>query len=199
MTKFADDLYADLMEQHGAALTELDLARAAADGRRPVPAVRGHRPLWLTAGGLATAAAVAGGFAVFGESAAAYAVTQNPNGTVTISVDRPSGISGANAQLKLDGDPVVVVPVRPGCPSAASLPHPSGHPAESSSAGDRNGTVTIQAKGLPGGVTVIVAAEQGPNGAMQMSIGLTTAPPPACVSLPPIPTGPGPQSSQGAD
>jgi hypothetical protein len=190
MTKFADELYADLMEQHGGELEQLtrQRQRAAGGGHETARAARARRPLWVTAGGLAAAAAAAAGFAVFGESTAAYAVTQNPDGTVTLSLNSPSGVSGANSQLKIDGDPVVVVPVRAACPSIGSLPHPATHPTgpQSSSTG-RNGSVTINAEGLPAGVTVLVAAEQGANQVMQMSIGLITGPPPSCVSLPPIP------------
>ena len=193
MTKFADELYADLMEQHGGELERLTLQRrqqqaAAGGGRETARAARARRPLWVTAGGLAAAAAVAVGFTVFGESTAAYAVTQNPDGTVTVSLNSPSGVSGANSQLKIDGDSVVVVPVRADCPSIGSLPHPTTHPSgpESTSAG-RDGSVTIKAKGLPAGVTVLVAAEQGAGHGMELVVGLITGAAPACVSLPPIP------------
>jgi hypothetical protein len=58
-------------------------------------------------------------------------VTRHANGTVTVAVDRPSGVAGANVTLHAMGARVRVVPVRPGCPPIGSLPHPrpAPHPA----------------------------------------------------------------------
>ena len=56
----------------------------------------------------------------------AYAVTNNPNGTVTLAVYQKAGIAGANAKLHALGDSqVYVVPVGAGCPSMSSLPAPA--------------------------------------------------------------------------
>jgi hypothetical protein len=55
---------------------------------------------------------------------AAYSVTRHANGTVTVSVSRPSGVAGANATLRAMRARVRVVPVRPGCPPIGSLPRP---------------------------------------------------------------------------
>ena len=63
---------------------------------------------------------------VAGGKTPAYAVTSNPNGTVTLAVYKKSGIAGANAKLHELGDSqVYVVPVEAGCPSISSLPAPA--------------------------------------------------------------------------
>jgi hypothetical protein len=118
MTKFADQLFDDLMREHGPTLA-----------RTRVPAPKRHlarRPVFLTAsaGGLAVAATV--GTLVAGGGTSAYAVTTHPDGTVTLSVYQKSGIAEANAKLHQVGDGrVVVVPAEPGCPSISSLPGPA--------------------------------------------------------------------------
>jgi len=127
MSKFTDQLFDDLMREHGPTL---------ASTRVPVTPKRrlARRPVLLTAGtgGLAAAAAI--GTLVAGGATPAYAVTTHSDGTVTLAVYQESGIAGANAKLHQVGDGrVVVVPVEPGCPSISSLPGPetpTGHVAQ---------------------------------------------------------------------
>jgi hypothetical protein len=132
MTKFADQLFDDLMREHGSTLTNA----------RP-PAPRGHiatRRALLAVGGGGVAVAAAAGVLVAtagtdpathsGQVAAgktpAYAVTNNPNGTVTLAVYQKDGIAGANAKLHELGDSqVYVVPVGPAaraCPRCRRPP-----------------------------------------------------------------------------
>ncbi|HEY4460200.1 MAG TPA: hypothetical protein VGN81_38180 [Pseudonocardiaceae bacterium] len=95
------------MEQHGPALAVLE---------RPEPQRRSNRPLWMTGGALAIALAVAGVLTLTsGSSSPAYAVTQNPNGTVTLTLADMTGVDGANAELRKLGLPVLVVPFQHGC------------------------------------------------------------------------------------
>lgn len=138
MTKFADQLFDDLMREHGPTLA-----------RTRVPAPKRHlaaRPVLLTAGagGLAVAATV--GTLVAGGGTPAYAVTTHPDGTVTLAVYLKSGIAEANAKLHQVGDGrVVVVPVGAGCPSLSSLPGPaaaSGHVSQQSD--QQSGKITTQ-------------------------------------------------------
>ena len=132
MTKFADQLFDDLIREHGSSLTNA----------RP-PAPRGHlatRRALLAVGGGGVAVAAAAGVLVAtagtnpaahsgqvaGGKTPAYAVTNNPNGTVTLAVYQKDGIAGANAKLHELGDSqVYVVPVGAGCPSMSSLPAPA--------------------------------------------------------------------------
>jgi hypothetical protein len=209
MTKFEDQLFDDLMREHGSRLT---------NARRPAPRgqVATRRALLAVGGGgVAVAAAAAGvlvataGGGATGHSATvaggttpAYALTSHSNGTITLAVYQKSGIAAANAKLHALGDgQVYVVPVGVGCPSISSLPAPAvplngKHLAVQSSvsiAGTSSGSVTVNAKGIPAGDILVVAVETTRTGNTTTSLGagkLTTAPAPSCVSLP---------SSSGSD
>lgn len=203
MTKFADQLYDDLMREHGAALRMLGAPAAAPSLARR----RAVRPAWVTAAGTVTAGTVATGLVVFGGgSAPAYAVTQNPDGTVSVAVHQQSAIDAVNARLKQLGERVVVVPVRPGCVSLDSIAAKDASHGETTIGIDmRDGAITVQAKGIPAGETMVIGFDGSHSG------GLVGAAPvrgkvPDCVSLPApgaLPPGAvvdqsGPGSGQGA-
>ena len=193
MTKFADQLFDDLMREHGSTLTHARRARAeaarrhapgAAGGRRGRPRRRGRRgrPCWRPAA-----------------ENPAYSVTKNPNGTITLAVYRKSGIAGANAKLHELGDSqVYVVPAGPGCPSMSSLPAPAvplngQHLSVQSSVLSRGGAVTVNAHGIPAGDILVVAVETTTSGGTTTSLAgnrLTSLPAPSCVSLPAPPAPP---------
>jgi hypothetical protein len=192
MTRFADQLFDDLMAEHGAAL-----ARAGA------PTVRRRhlatRPVLLAsgAGGLAVAATV--GILATAGGGPAYAVTAHPNGTVTLAIYKDSGIAGANARLRQLGDgQVVVVPVGPDCPSMSSLPAapvpPNGPIGEENSSSGDGSSFTVNAQGIPDGDILVVAHVNTSDGNTQSGLAgakLTAAPAPSCVSLPNPPGPPG--------
>jgi hypothetical protein len=191
MTKFADQLLDDLMREHGPAL-----AHAGAPTARARPAAAGRKLLVAGAGGVAVAAAAAG-VLVAGGGTPAYAVTTHPDGTVTLAVTRPAGISGANGALHKLGDRVVIVPVRSGCPSITSLPAPkvpvSGHISVGSTS-TIGGSVTVNAKGIPAGDILVVGVQTTTTGTSRgAKIGgrLTSPPAPSCISLPAAPAAPG--------
>jgi hypothetical protein len=220
MTRFADQLFDDLMQEHGTALAQVS-----------VPAARQRRlatrPLLLTAGAGGVALATTVGMLAAGGASPAYAVTTHPDGTVTLAVYQSSGIAGANSKLHQLGDRMVVVPVKPGCPSIQSLPAP-GVPAKRISvqaSGSSDGSITVDAHGVPTGDLLVLAIStaggrfqfsmqesisqgkgqahgggSGPGleGALAMGIAskLTSGPPPGCVSIPAalkpgVPGGPG--------
>lgn len=126
---------------------------------------------------------------------AAYSVTRH-DGAVSVSVERASGVAGANAALHRMHTRVVVVPVRPGCPPIGSLPrpHPVPHPAVSVKTGV-NGhghrSVSVKIKGsIPAGDTMILAFSGNPrSGGSVGAGGIITGPVPRCVSLPSAPSG----------
>jgi hypothetical protein len=186
MTKFADQLFNDLMREHGPTLART----------RP-PAPRRHiatRRTLLAAGTACAAVAATTGALVASGGAPAYAVTTNPDGTVTLAVYQASGIADANARLRQLGDgQVVVVPVKAGCPSLRSLPAPAvprrGHIATQAGR-SRDGSVTVKAKGIPAGDILVVGFETTVRGSTVTTTGgarLTSPPAPNCVSLPSAP------------
>jgi hypothetical protein len=220
MTRFADQLFDDLMQEHGTALAQVSAPTARQ--RRPAT-----RPLLLTAGASGVALATTVGMLAAGGGSPAYAVTTHPDGTVTLAVYQTSGIAAANSRLHQLGDRVVVVPVKPGCPSIQSLPAP-GVPAQQISvqaSGSSDGSVTVDAHGVPAGDILVLALStsggqfqfsmresvsqgkgqahgggSGPGlgGALAMGIAskLTSGPAPSCVSIPAglrpgVPGGPG--------
>jgi hypothetical protein len=201
MTKFEDELFGDLMAEHGHHLRAV---------QRPAPARRrARRPVWLAAAAAGAVAAVTAAVMALGSAPAmaAYSVTQHANGTVTVSVNRPSGVAGANAALHRIRARVVVVPVRPGCPPMGSLPrpHPAPHPSVMVGTGvGKNGhrsvTVKLGKGGIPAGDTMILAFSGNPrSGGAVGAGGIITGRVPRCVSLPPAPHGGGHAGSTTAE
>jgi hypothetical protein len=163
------------------------------NGAAPRQHLASRRTL-LAAGTACAAVAATAGVLVAGGGTPAYAVTANPDGTVTLAVHQESGIAGANTRLRQLGDgQVVVVPVRDGCPDLGSLPGPagprSGHfPLQTGVS--RDGSVTVKAKGIPAGDILVVGIKTTTQGSTLTSAGgskLTSSPAPACVSFPSAP------------
>ncbi|HZC61610.1 MAG TPA: hypothetical protein VE464_08230 [Streptosporangiaceae bacterium] len=190
MTKFEDQLYQQLITEHGHHLHA---------GPRPAPARRWvRRPVWLATG--AAGAVAAGTVAVMAlgsaPALAAYSVTQHDN-ALTVTVNRPSGVTGANVTLHAMGARVRVVPVRPGCPPIGSLPRPTPAPHLSVSVktgvnghGHRSVTVKLGKGGIPAGDTMILAfSGDARHGPALGAGGIITGPVPSCVSLPSAPSG----------
>ncbi len=191
MTKFEDQLYEQLMTEHGHHLRAL---------QRPAPARRrARRPVWLATGAAGAAAAVTAAVLALGSAPAlaAYSVTQH-NGIVTVAVDRPSGVAGANAALHAIRARVVVVPVRPGCPPIGSLPHPWPAPhlgvwVKTGVSKNGHRSVSVKLRGsIPAGDTMILAFSGKPGSGTSLGAGgIITGRVPRCVSLPPAPRAPG--------
>jgi hypothetical protein len=204
MTKFADQLFDDLMQDHG---SELAAIRMPTTPKRHVA-----RPALLAAGagGLA-AVATAVGLLVTGGSTPGYAVTNNANGTVTLDAYNESGIAGANTALQKMGDRVALVQVRAGCPSITSLPKVSddGYLPVQMSVTQKSGSsvnlnlqgvqqLVIDGRDIPKGDVILVPVEPDSKGvlvfgqvvatsakAATLKAGvLTKAPAPSCVSVP---------------
>jgi hypothetical protein len=97
MSEFEDNLWAAVVREHG---NELARTERSAHTHR-----RASRPQLLagTTAGLAAMAAAAA--LLFGASTSppAFAVTRNPDGTVTVDLMHPSGIAGANKKLAAMG------------------------------------------------------------------------------------------------
>jgi hypothetical protein len=198
MTNFEDQLFSDLMTEHGAQLRQLPQpgsgpAAGTSRGRGRLRAVR--RPAWLATGAAGLAAAVTAAVMTLGGGAPAYAVSRGADGTVQVSVSKSSGVAGANTALQRLHARVRVVPVRPGCPSISSLPHPRmvHHLSVSVGTGKPQGghrpvTVKVWGKGIPAGATMLLAFST--HGRTSLGAGgWITGPVPNCVSLPSVPGG----------
>ena len=96
MTRFSDQLFDDLMREHGHGAGQDHGARGP---KRHLTA----RPVLLTAGAGGVAVAAAVGTLVAGGGTPAYAVTTHPDGTVTLAVyqavrDRRGQLEAARAR-----------------------------------------------------------------------------------------------------
>jgi len=213
MTKFEDQLYTDLMREHGSTLagTRLHTGSRQFASRRVL--------LATGAGGLAIAAATGalvatvgapasggapgstGGAAAGGDGTPAYALSTHQNGTITLAVYKASGIAQANAKLHELGDNVVVVPIEAGC---AALPPPAAQPGGKTfvqSQVIQGGSITVNAVGVPAGDILVVGSETTGHGTL-MEAALSSPPAPSCMPLPPAaPSGSnptfGPDSGSG--
>lgn len=156
MGKFEDQLLRDLMREHGPAL---------AVAERPEPARRGvARPVLVAAGAVAVTGAAVVGMTVFGGSPA-YAVTENADGTVTVSISDIRAIDPANAELERLGAPVRAVPIRPGCTDTYEQVRPEPWEALTMWA-DHLESVTVKVDRVPAGATVIIGAGDSPDGSV---------------------------------
>jgi hypothetical protein len=194
MTKFSDQLFDDLMREHGPAL------RAVPRTAPPPPRLRANRPAWLTAGAATVVGAVTGGLVLFGGGSPAYAVTENPDGTVGIKVGQLSALKDVNVKLKSLGLPIVAVPAKAGCVDIGMLVDKSaGHvPITASGQASSDGSITVDVEGVPKGDKALVTFEATAGGGLFGSIAIikdsTKVPP--CVTLP-DPNNPGPGTTTG--
>lgn len=192
MTKFADDLYDDLMREHGPAL---------AATRAPAPRPRTSRRVVLAAGAGGLAVAATAGSLVALSGTPAYALTTNHDGSISLAVYKEAGVAQANAKLRAIGAKVVVVPVEAGCPSLGSVRKPAvpvTGPVRVQGSESSDGSITVNAQGVPRGDVIVVATETSGKLSETAST-ITSLPVPHCVSLPAAPpgsSGSGPSGSQ---
>lgn len=106
----------------------------------------------------------------------AYALTQNADGSITISLSNlTTGISGLNAQLQRMGINYTVIPVTQNCTFST--------PVLDAAPGSLSETITIGTKNtMPAGADGYLAAEQLPNGTIALAAGGMKAPLPSCFS-----------------
>jgi hypothetical protein len=172
MTSFEDRLWERLVDEHDA-----DRVTIAAPRKQ-----LNHRPVMLggslTAVALATVAVVlsVGGTA---GTQPAYAMTQNADGTVTVSInDLATAVPELNAKFAAMGIDETVVPVEANCPASNSL----GDMLLASSGASMSETFTFSRghKYLAPGDEGVVAAEQLPNGEVAMAMEAIKPPVPTC-------------------
>lgn len=97
MSEFENNLWIEVVRNHGDELARI--GRTVHEHRRTT------RPKLLAGTTLGLAATATAAALLLGASTSppAFAVTRNPNGTVTVSLTRPAGIAGANEKLAAIG------------------------------------------------------------------------------------------------
>jgi len=177
MSRFENNLWDELVREHGA------------DDVRPIRATsRGRARRGLVVGtSLSVVAAAAA--AVIGLTAGtvtpAFAVTNNSNGTVTITINQIAGVTGANAELTALGVSATAVPVVPDCTASVQfLPKLSFPTAPDVVVSESLSSITIDPSAIPTGDTLVLAAQQLTGGVM-MAVGVVSGSAPACVAFPP--------------
>jgi hypothetical protein len=193
MPSFEDQLWSDLLREHGD-----DLAGAHRTSARPAQI----RPLLLAAGafgvvGAATAVLLA--LSATGGTPA-YAVISNPDGTVTVTISEIAGIRGANAELARMHVRARAVPMTDDC--AATV---TPQPVDGSAAGQLRTSspdgLTIVPNRIPAGATLMLVARETGSGTVAVGARLVRGAVPSCVgprglvggwpsgAEPPVPSG----------
>jgi hypothetical protein len=165
MSKFEDQLFADLMSEHGGEL--------AATRRPPVARRSTARQVLVAAGTVGVAGAVGLGVTTLMSGTPAYAVTRAADGTVTVSLRDISGVTGANAELRKLGVPAVAVPMTEDCTATVV---PDGRSVRSGAVTASNdnsgsGAVSFPVDSIPAGDTLVLAAQVSDR---QVSLALIT-------------------------
>ncbi len=187
MGKFEDRLWTELVHEHGR-----DLAQIRKPPRRPARRPRPRLLLGTTVGlaGVGTALALVLSAA---SSSPAFAVTRNPDGTVTVWVTRVGGLAGANARLAELGVHARAVQVTAGCtPGRANWIARNAKVQRVVTPG-RTQKLIVKArfdpKRIPAGHTLVLAAARAGLAARVAPVHLVSGPAPGCfpVAPPPIP------------
>jgi hypothetical protein len=164
MSKIEDRLWADLIgepEAEGALCARMSPATKRRASRAP-----------FAAGGLAVAGATVAvvlALTAGGNTTPAYAVSVNPDGTVSLTVDEIIGVQGANEALTKLGVRARVAEIEPGCSQTGEIDRdqenePLVEPHKI--AGDA-GTIESQLQrrgGAFAGISMIIHADQIPEG-----------------------------------
>jgi len=155
------------------------------------PVERGRRlprRRFALAGGLAAvaaAAAIAGVLVLSAGTQAAYAVTKNADGTVTVEIDSITDAAGLQAKLQAAGVNAVVEYLPEGKMCAQPWFTPAGAAAhgmrQSGVERTNDGTTRFTISGdQPAGATLVVTTQTGPGGEQALGIGWAQGTVPPC-------------------
>ena len=175
MSTFEDRLWSALVSEHG---HEMRLHPTEIETNK-----RTRRPAILTGTALAgaglTAAAVLA-FTATTSTPPAFAVTDNADGTVTVTLNDISAITSLNAELARDGIDAKAVPLTADC-ATRGFPHPMPAGTNPSTY-----TITIVPSQIPAGSTAIVAASEDAKGQVSLVQGAWPSPGPPCINSTPL-------------
>lgn len=191
MSRFEDRLWSELVALHSTLAAEAPPAGAVAVRRRRAPRARLVARVAVLAAVLAATLAILSTFNN-GASTPAYAVTQNRDGSVTVTIDELVGVDGANGQLAALGVPIRVAAPEAGCQvppgrfrSAPLMPELRTRLYAYVSQPQHG--VKIDPALVPAGDTLLLAAREGQSGVVLLSVALYRGPAPACLPLRPGP------------
>lgn len=179
MTSFEDRLWDELAERHSG---ELALGGPPEPGRQ-------RRTISLAAAaillvGVILAATVG---LTAGPSTPAYAITQHPDGTVTLTIRQLVGIGQANARLAKLGIRARSAGVEASCTTdlsgyqAVQIPPQIDGALVSMGRGSKDASVTLSPSVIPAGDTLLVTAEQLAPGVVTLGVRLYRGAVPDCI------------------
>jgi len=170
-------------------LQELRTVVAEQPAQRGQPSRTWPRPRLVLAGGLVAAVAVAAATGVFFFSSgtpAAYAVTKNADGTISVEIDSLTDAAGLQSALEADGVNAVVVYLPEGKMCRQPWFTPAGAGAaggthESTVGRNADGSTTFSISGdRPDGDTLVISTQTGPNGEQALGMGWAQGTVPSC-------------------
>lgn len=171
MSTYEDRLWSQLVREHG---DQLQLPTIAARPHR-------RRPALITGTALAAAIATAAALVLTATtSTPAYAVTDNSDGTVTVTLHDIQAITALNAALARDGIAARAIPLTADCP-IHGFPNPM--PAGTSPSAY---TITIVPAEIPTGYTAVLAVGETASGQIALAQGAFHSPVPVCFNSTPM-------------
>ena len=165
MSKFEDNLWARLERDHAPVM----LQSLATRRRRRIVRWTG-----AAAGVLVLAGAAFVASTYFGGTSPAYAIVDNPDGTVTLTVREIEKFDEATAELRERGIPAVAAPMRTDCSAdeRAKLEFPSGDRIPVVPIGENASdfAVKIYPDRIPAGATMVLGARPGGGSWVAMAV-----------------------------
>lgn len=150
MSRFEDNLWAQLERDHAPALVQ-----SLATQRRK----RTRRWVGVAAGVAVLGAGALIGPAYFGGTPPAYAVVDNPDGSVTMTIREVQRFEEATAKLREKGIPAVAVPLRPDCTETGRVVQVPLDAVRFEFTAEAS-KVTVARDRLPWNAMVVVAADE---------------------------------------
>lgn len=171
----------DALTQHAEHRQGAQEVLVALRQRQSAPPSRSRgRLVWIAAGAFVVAGAAIAGLTVTGNSPPAYAVTKNPDGTVTVSIKDIKAIEPANEKLREFGVRAKAVPMTSDCASLQSHQMYGGSDWDID-ADSSDGSITLGPR-LPNGYTVLLSVSDRPGRGTGLGFtGPVQDPAPACV------------------
>ena len=167
-------------------------APGSSGSRRPVRprrsfATLARSPRLAVASSLASLAAVAAVITVLATTATtpAYALTQNPNGTYTITInDIATGVPALNIKLQQLGIDATAVPVTNTCsgPSSSLTERSEEQLSRAHATNGSVGLINLDQADIAAGTEAVIAAYQSPSGQINLTLWTTSGSTPRCLN-----------------